>query len=50
MERTARAYGTRAEVVPGMGDNMTLEDGWAEVAGRIEAWVRQNVATGRDGW
>ncbi|MDQ2628510.1 MAG: alpha/beta hydrolase [Actinomycetota bacterium] len=35
----ARAYGTEAEIVPGMGHNMMLEPGWASVAERIHAWL-----------
>lgn len=36
---TARAYGTEAEFFPGMGHNMMLEPGWAEVAERIDEWL-----------
>lgn len=35
----ARAYGTIAEIVPGMGHNMMLEPGWEAVAERIHAWL-----------
>ena len=28
VHRTARAYGTQAEIFPGMGHNMMLEAGW----------------------
>jgi pimeloyl-ACP methyl ester carboxylesterase len=37
---TARAYQTEAEFFPGMGHNMMLEPGWAEVAERIHAWLQ----------
>jgi pimeloyl-ACP methyl ester carboxylesterase len=36
---TARAYGTDAEVFPGMGHNMMLESGWTDVARRIDSWL-----------
>lgn len=36
---TARAYGTEAEIFPGMGHMMMLEPGWAAVAGRICSWL-----------
>jgi pimeloyl-ACP methyl ester carboxylesterase len=36
---TARAYQTAAEFFPQMGHNMMLEPGWANVAGRIQAWL-----------
>ena len=37
---TARAYQTEAELFPGMGHNMMLEPGWANVAKRIHTWLR----------
>jgi alpha-beta hydrolase superfamily lysophospholipase len=39
VHRTARAYGTRAEIFDGMGHDMMLEPGWQRVADRIDAWV-----------
>jgi len=36
---TARAYRTEAEFFPGMGHNMMLEPGWADVAIRIHTWL-----------
>jgi hypothetical protein len=36
---TARAYATKAEFFT-MGHNMMLEPGWADVAGRIHAWLQ----------
>ncbi len=36
---TARAYGTEAEIFPGMGHNMMLEPDWATVAQRIRGWL-----------
>jgi pimeloyl-ACP methyl ester carboxylesterase len=35
----AHAYGTIADVVPGMGHNMMLEPGWDAVAERIHTWL-----------
>ena len=39
VRRTARAYGTQAELFDGMGHGMTLETGWERVADRVDAWV-----------
>ncbi len=36
---TARAYGSEAEIFPGMGHNMMLEPGWVVVAERIREWL-----------
>jgi pimeloyl-ACP methyl ester carboxylesterase len=36
---TARAYRTGAHIFSGMGHNLMLEPGWAQVAGRIESWL-----------
>jgi len=38
---TAAAYGTRAEIVPGMAHDMMLESGWQNVAARIAEWLRE---------
>lgn len=38
-QRTARAYGTEAEIFPDMGHNMMLEPGWRSVAERIAGWL-----------
>ena len=38
---TARAYRTKAEFFPGMGHNMMLEPGWADVAERIQIWLSE---------
>lgn len=46
MRRTARAYRTEAEIFPGMGHDMMFEDGWQNVANRVDGWVREKV-TGR---
>jgi pimeloyl-ACP methyl ester carboxylesterase len=35
---TAHAYRTEPEFFPGMGHNMMLEPGWADVARRIHEW------------
>jgi pimeloyl-ACP methyl ester carboxylesterase len=43
---TARAYATKAEFFT-MGHNMMLEPGWADVAGRIHAWLQaRDLASG----
>ncbi len=36
---TARAYGTQAHIVAGVGHNMMLEPGWPVVAERIDTWL-----------
>jgi pimeloyl-ACP methyl ester carboxylesterase len=41
VRRTARAYGTEAELFDGMGHHMTLDVGWERVADRVHAWVRR---------
>jgi pimeloyl-ACP methyl ester carboxylesterase len=40
VEQAARAYGTAAEIFPGMGHVMMLEAGWQKVADRIIEWTR----------
>lgn len=35
----ARAYGTKAEIFPGLGHDMMLEPGWVAVAERIREWL-----------
>ena len=43
---TARAYATEPEFFD-MGHNMMLEPGWADVAGRIHAWLQaRDLASG----
>jgi alpha-beta hydrolase superfamily lysophospholipase len=37
---TARAYRTEAEIFPGMGHDMMLDQGWEKVADRIDTWSR----------
>jgi pimeloyl-ACP methyl ester carboxylesterase len=39
VERTAAAYGTTAEIFPGMAHDMMLERDWRKVADRILAWL-----------
>lgn len=46
IEQTARAYGTKAQIFPGMGHDMMLEHGWQQVADRVDAWMRE-VEAGR---
>lgn len=38
---TAEAYGTAAEIFPGMAHDMMLEEGWKKAADRVIAWLRQ---------
>ena len=47
MLRTAAAYGTQAEIVPGIGHNLMLDQGWPQVADRIDTWVRETATHGR---
>ena len=39
VRKTARAYGTRAQLFPDMPHDMMLEPGWRDVAGRILEWL-----------
>ena len=39
VHRTARAYGTAAEIFAGMGHDMMLDQGWQTVANRVDAWI-----------
>jgi pimeloyl-ACP methyl ester carboxylesterase len=40
---TARAYGVEAEIFPGMGHDMMLDQGWQGVADRIDGWMRTDT-------
>jgi pimeloyl-ACP methyl ester carboxylesterase len=40
---TARAYRTEAEIFPGMGHDLMLDQGWERVADRIASWVEKTV-------
>jgi pimeloyl-ACP methyl ester carboxylesterase len=46
VEKTARAYGTEAQIFPGMGHNLMLDSGWQAVADRVDGWARE-VEAGR---
>jgi pimeloyl-ACP methyl ester carboxylesterase len=46
MHRTAAAYRTEAEIVPGIGHDMMLDQGWPQVADRIDTWVRETASLG----
>ena len=41
-EQAAQAYGTEAEIFPGMGHVMMLEARWQKVAERIIEWLRRS--------
>lgn len=41
VEQAAQAYGTQAEIYPGMGHLMMLEVHWQKVADRIIKWLRK---------
>jgi alpha-beta hydrolase superfamily lysophospholipase len=43
VRRTARAYRTEAEILPGLGHDMMLDEGWERVADRIDVWVRETT-------
>lgn len=47
MRRTAAAYGTRAEIFSGMGHDMMLDQGWQDVADRIDSWIRADALMAR---
>jgi pimeloyl-ACP methyl ester carboxylesterase len=40
IEATARAYNTKAEIIPDVAHNSMLEAGWLSVAERILVWIR----------
>ena len=41
VRKSARAYRTEAEIVPGMGHDLMLDQGWQNVADRIDSWTRR---------
>jgi pimeloyl-ACP methyl ester carboxylesterase len=49
VRRTAAAYRARAEIVPAIGHNMMLDDGWEKVADRVDAWTQEVGMRGRPG-
>jgi pimeloyl-ACP methyl ester carboxylesterase len=42
--RTAAAYRTEAEILPGMGHDLMLDQGWPQVADRIDTWIRETLS------
>jgi hypothetical protein len=46
MRRTAAAYQTQAEIGPGMGHDLMLDQDWPQVADRIDTWVRETAPLG----
>lgn len=38
---TARAYGVKAEIIPGVAHDMMLEAGWRQAAARILNWLKE---------
>ncbi|HKE20130.1 MAG TPA: alpha/beta fold hydrolase [Kofleriaceae bacterium] len=48
VRRTARAYGTEAEIFDGLGHDLMLDAGWERVADRIDAWARDPRARPAD--
>lgn len=45
VRKTAAAYHTEAEFIPGMAHDMMLEPGWPGVAERIHAWLETRCPT-----
>ena len=43
VRKSARAYRTEAEIVPGMGHDLMLDQGWQNVADRIDSWTRETL-------
>jgi pimeloyl-ACP methyl ester carboxylesterase len=46
LRRTAAAYRTQAEILPGMGHDLMLDQGWPQVADRIHTWIRETPSPG----
>jgi hypothetical protein len=46
IEATARAYNTRAEIIPAVAHNSMLEQNWQAVADRILAWLHEREIAG----
>jgi non-heme chloroperoxidase len=42
VRETAAAFGTRAELFPGMAHDMMLEKDWQKVAERIAGWLQEH--------
>lgn len=43
VRRTARAYRTEAEILPRLGHDMMLDQGWQKVADRVDIWVQETT-------
>lgn len=41
IEETAKAYHTKAEIIPGVAHNSMLEQNWRMVADRILSWLNE---------
>jgi alpha-beta hydrolase superfamily lysophospholipase len=41
IEKTAKAYGAKCEIFPGMAHDMMLEKDWKKVADRIIKWIKK---------
>jgi hypothetical protein len=41
IEATARAYGTKAEIMTGLGHGVILDVGWRRVADRMLVWLNE---------
>jgi hypothetical protein len=47
--RLAAAYRIQAEIYSGMGHNLMVDQGWPQVADRIDTWIRALPTPDRPG-